>query len=131
MTRIALLLVTAGAVAAASGSLAGATALETGLTGKVLRGPITPVCREDKPCYAPYRGVLLFTKVVPAGAEAAAPVRAQTQPDGDYRIALEPSRYRVSTGRASRFGGFVKPAVVAVPSNGVRRVNLIVDTGIR
>jgi hypothetical protein len=131
VTRIALLLVTASAGRSRLGLDRGAAAVETGLMGKVLRGPVTPVCRDDKPCYAPYKGLLLFTKVVPVGVEASAPVRAQSEPDGDYRVALAPARYRVSTGKAGRFGNVVRPTVVAVPSTGMRRVNFLVDTGIR
>ncbi len=129
MSRRFAITVAAGlaAAVAAGGSVGAATA--PGLTGKVLRGPTTPVCRADKPCYAPFKGTLIFTEVgAPAGT---ASVRTQSQADGDYTVRLEQGRYRVATGIRSRFGGLVRPAVVTVPSSGLRRINLVIDTGIR
>lgn len=107
-----------------------ATQTDSGLVGKVLRGPTTPVCREDKPCYAPFKGTLVFTSVT-LGPAPVAPVREQTAPDGTYKVILAPARYRVTTAARSRFGHTVKPAVVTVPQTGMRRVNFIIDTGIR
>ena len=128
--KLAALLGVSAALATAVGATSSAgSALDSGLTGKVLRGPVTPVCRADKPCYAPYKGVLVFTSMQ-AGA-APAPARTQTELDGDYKIMLQPARYRVTTGGTSRFGGRVRPSTVAVPQTGMRRVNFVIDTGIR
>jgi hypothetical protein len=119
------------AVVAVAGGAAQATAQQaTGLTGTVKRGPITPVCRIGTPCYAPYRGTLVFTPLN-AEQQSLSPVRTQTQQDGDYRVRLDPVRYRVTTPRATRFGGLVKPSPVRVLQGSMRRVNFVVDTGIR
>jgi hypothetical protein len=108
-----------------------ATAPGSGLAGKILRGPLTPVCREDRPCYAPFKGTITFTPVT-ADPSVATPVRTQSQADGDYRVMLDPMKYRVTVGvRATRFTNRVKPAFVTVSKNTIRRVNLIIDTGIR
>jgi hypothetical protein len=107
----------------------GRTQVEPGLTGKVLRGPTTPVCRANRACYAPYKGTLVFTPANPT--VAADPVRTQSQVDGDYKVSLDPRRYRVTTDVRSRFGGLVQPAFVTVPAGAVRHVNFVVDTGIR
>jgi hypothetical protein len=101
-----------------------------GLTGKVLHGPTTPVCRANTPCYAPFHGTLVFTPTI-AGAGPIVPVKARTTAQGNYAVSLDPTRYRVSTGTRSRFGGVVRPAVVSVPKSGVKRVNFVIDTGIR
>jgi hypothetical protein len=133
VTRIVLLvLVTAattiGGVAALAG---GSVATETGLTGKVLRGPTTPVCRFNTPCYAPYNGVLVFTPVGVATSGDPA-VRTQATAQGNYTVKLAATRYRVTTGVRSRFRGVVKPAFVTVSTTaGMKRVNFVVDTGIR
>lgn len=131
MTRIASLVVVAFvAVLASSGALAGRMRVETGLTGKVLRGPTTPVCRANRPCYTPFQGTLVFTPVT-AGAGPIVPVKTQTTAEGNYTVSLDPTRYRVTTGVRSRFRGVVRPSVVSVPKTGMKRVNFVVDTGIR
>jgi hypothetical protein len=125
-----ILFAVATALTVGSGVAAPApTQVEPGLMGKVLRGPTTPVCRADRPCYAPFKGTLVFTPLKPGVTTG--PVRTQSQADGDYRVSLDPMRYRVTTGLRSRFGGLVQPAVVTVPASGMRRVNFVVDTGIR
>lgn len=133
MTKLVALFAVSAVLAIALGvaALTGTAAVPTGLTGKVLRGPVTPVCRFDKPCYAPYKGTLVFTRLVAVGSNPAAPVRTQTTPQGVYSVDLDNARYRVTTGARSRFGGAVKPSVVSVPDTGMRRVNFIIDTGIR
>ncbi len=128
--RGAALFAIATALVVGSGAASPAsTQVEPGLTGKVLRGPTRPVCIFDRPCYAPFKGTLVFTPLSPGIAME--PVRVQTEANGDYNVLLEAMRYRVKTGIRSRFGGLVKPAFVAVPANAVRRVNFLVDTGIR
>ena len=123
-----MLFAVAVTLAAGVGSGSSAVVATTpGLTGKVLRGPTTPVCRVDTPCYAPFKGTLVFTRVTTGES----PVRVRTESDGDYRVFLDPARYRVTTGAGTRFGNAVKPAIVTVAKGTMRRVNLIVDTGIR
>ena len=101
----------------------------TGLKGKVLRGPVSPVCRIDTPCYVPYRGRLFFTPLrVTASVKS---IRTSTK--GMYTASLVPGRYRVTTTRTGpKFAGRnVEPEVVTVPKSGTRRIDFIVDTGIR
>ena len=100
----------------------------TGLKGKVLRGPVSPVCRIDTPCYVPYRGRLFFTPL-----RVAASVKSiRTSAKGMYTASLVPGRYRVTTRRGPKFvGRNVEPEVVSVPKSGTSRVDFIVDTGIR
>jgi hypothetical protein len=100
----------------------------TGLKGKVLRGPVSPVCRAGTPCYVPYNGRLVFTPF-----RVAASVRiVRTTAKGMYAAPLVPGRYRVSTGTAAKLvGRNVEPGVVTVPKSGTRRVDFVVDTGIR
>lgn len=125
MKRLALL--TAAVTLAVAAGASAQPVADTGLTGKVLRGPTTPVCRADKPCYAPFKGTLVFTPI----NTSRVPVRVQTAQDGKYKVMLEPARYRVATGARARLGNLVQPAAVTVPRAGMRRVNFIVDNGIR
>jgi hypothetical protein len=126
MFAVAVALATGAGAASSAG-----TQVNIGLTGKALRGPVTPVCRYDRPCYAPFKGTLVFTPVT-VGTVPIAPVRAQTAPNGAYRVTLAPARYRVTTGARTRFGNLVKPTIVRVSkAAGMRRVNFIIDTGIR
>ena len=128
MKRTIMFAVAVALVAGVGAASPAATQTESGLTGKVLRGPTTPVCREDRPCYAPFKGTLVFTQVTPGNA----PVREQTAADGTYKVLLDPARYRVTTGARTRFGNLVKPAIVTVSKGAaMRRVNFIIDTGIR
>jgi hypothetical protein len=122
------------AIVVVAATLGGATAIagpsRSGLTGKVLRGPTTPVCRANTPCYAPFHGTLVFTPTI-AGAGPIVPVKVRTTTEGNYTVSLDPTRYQVSTATRSRFGGAVKPATVSVPRSGMKRVNFVIDTGIR
>ena len=123
------LLVLPAALALMAGAAApAATQPATGLKGKVLRGPVTPVCRIDTPCYMPYKGRLVFTPFrITVSVE-----RIQTSAKGTYTASLAPGRYRVTTGTGQKFQGRnVEPEVVLVPKTGTRRVDFIVDTGIR
>ena len=96
--------------------------LLSGLYGVVTHGPITPVCRVDTPCSAPYAGAALvfmrtgFTR------------RVTTDGKGRYRVALPPGRFSVRV-RGGQFGW--KPSAVTVPTGRYAHVNVFVDTGIR
>jgi len=121
--------VRAFALAAIAGSVAvacaSASTSSSGLRGKVMRGPITPVCRINVPCEEPARGVKLFFsrsgKVVG---------RTTTNNKGWYRIALKPGAYSVTTNRPG-FEHRPKPSRVTVRTDRVRRVDFSIDTGIR
>ena len=130
--RLALTVVAAALVTGVGAMPSTGTRAATGLTGKVLRGPISPVCRPDSPCYLPFKGTLVFTRAV---AKSGVPTvkRTQTSATGIYRVLLAPGRYLVKTGARtvpSKFGS-IEPAVAVVPKSGVRRLNFLIDTGIR
>jgi hypothetical protein len=106
------------------GSAGGGTAT-TGLKGRVMRGPITPVCRSNQPCDEPARGVrLLFYR---SGKLAAL---ATTDQRGWYRIALRAGSYTVRTNRRAPENR-LSPSRVTVPRDRFKRVDLYIDTGIR
>jgi hypothetical protein len=101
-----------------------ATARTSGLWGTVRRGPITPVCFENRPCDEPAAYVtLVFTR-------NERETRVRTNADGLYRIRLAPGVYRVRTAPKAAIGG-IDPARVRIRSGMRTRVNFNIDTGIR
>jgi carboxypeptidase family protein len=97
--------------------------LLSGLYGVVTRGPVTPVCRVDEPCTAPYaHATLLFSR---SGMTTR---RVTTGAQGTYRIALSPGRWSLRV-QTAQFGW--KPTAVTVPRGRYAHVNVDVDTGIR
>ena len=98
---------------------------ETGLKGKVMRGPTQPVCRVDEPCEEPARGVkLVFSR---SGKVVA---RATTNQKGWYRVTLRPGRYAVTTNNPRVAKNF-SPKIATVPKDRVKRMDFDIDTGIR
>jgi hypothetical protein len=106
---------------------AAAASPPTGLTGTVVRGPVTPVCRVGEPCEAPATNVELFF----ARQGAARLVRATTDAAGRYRVALPAGVYTVTTGTRAAIGGRIDPAHVHVRAGRVDRIDFSIDTGIR
>ena len=107
---------------AATGASNGASGLE----GVVLRGPVTPVCRVDVPCDAPFSARFHVLR----GTEEVSEFTSDTA--GRFVVALAPGRYVVvpdSTAPilAARF----QTRVVTVDSGSVTPVTLSFDTGIR
>jgi hypothetical protein len=101
-------------------------AATSGLYGTVIRGPVTPVCRVDVPCYEAAAGVTLVFE------RAGRPVTtARTNASGRYRVALAPGRYIVRTRQRSIFERVPEPSSVTVPRGRFARVNFAIDTGIR
>jgi len=97
-------------------------ALLGGIYGVVTRGPITPVCRVDVPCTAPYgHATLVFSR--PNLTR-----QVVTDVHGKYRIALAPGRWSLRV-KDAHFG--VKPTAVWVPTDRYAQRNVFVDTGIR
>jgi len=97
--------------------------LLSGLYGLVTHGPVTPVCRVDAPCTAPFvRATLLFSR------PGTTTRRVTTDAKGRYRIALLPGRWSLRVQNA-HFGW--KPTSVTVPRGRYGHVNVNVDTGIR
>ena len=61
----------------------------TGLTGVVMRGPITPVCRVDVPCDAPFSARFVVQR---AGRKVA---EFQSDSMGQFTVYLVPGAYTV------------------------------------
>jgi hypothetical protein len=121
--RTAVALAVLGTLAFGAGSASSGTA--TGLRGKVMRGPIQPVCRVDVPCEEPAKGVrLVFYRSGKAVA------RATTNQKGWYRVTLRPGRYAVST-MNPRVAKSFTPKSATVPKTGVGRQDFDIDTGLR
>ena len=100
--------------------------LTTGLTGTVMRGPITPACRIEVPCDAPFSAdfsVEQNGKVVSG---------FRSDQDGRFSVMLEPGVYRVVPATNAPI---IFPAsqakTVNVQASGLTEVRLSFDTGIR
>lgn len=71
---------------------------DTGLQGQAIRGPITPVCKENEPCDAPFSAWFIVLQ------NAREMGRFQSDVRGEFTIALAPGLYTVvpdSTDRKS------------------------------
>jgi hypothetical protein len=99
----------------------------TGLTGVVMRGPVTPVCRVDVPCDAPFSAT--FT-VEQDGRRIA---QFQSDAAGQFTVYLKPGAYAViPAADAPIIGASLQRKSVTVADNGMLTVvRLIFDTGIR
>ena len=114
-------------VCAAAGSAgAGASTNPSGLWGMVKRGPITPVCVAEQPCYAPAKGVTLV--FVRGGVVVR---RATTNDLGRYRVRLAAGTYFVRLPQRPAIGRDLQPVRARVRAGGYRRVDFSIDTGIR
>ena len=103
---------------------AAGSAAAAGLHGFVRKGPLTPVCREDVPCYGPAAGVVLrFTR-----ADGVV-VRTRTRSTGFYRVSLAPGRYAV-TAEIPRRQGFTEKTIRARDGTD-GRIDFEIDTGIQ
>jgi len=98
----------------------------TGLTGTVSRGPITPVCRIDTPCDAPFSATF---NVQQAGRHVA---DFQSASDGRFTVFLAPGIYQVIPGpTAPLIAPSSQVKTVDVGAVGLTSVQLDFDTGIR
>ena len=113
-------------LAAAAGCTSVAPSATTGLTGIVTRGPVTPVCRIDIPCDAPFSAGFS----VEQGGKRVAEFRSDA--DGHFTVWLEPGTYRVvPASDAPVLGATSQAKVVDVGAVGLTSVHLEFDTGIR
>ena len=99
----------------------------TGLAGSVVRGPITPVCRVDVPCDAPFSAGFTVQR---AGRQVA---RFQSDSAGQFTVFLDPGPYTVVPNADAPV---ISPAAqgksVTVEDSGrLTVVSLTFDTGIR
>jgi len=97
--------------------------LTTGLTGTVLRGPVTPVCTQNVPCDAPFSAG--FT--VRHNDRVVAQFRSDA--DGHFTVLLQPGTYAVIPDADA--GVVPQSKSVDVGSVGLTTVTLQFDTGIR
>jgi hypothetical protein len=99
----------------------------TGLAGVVMRGPVTPVCRVDVPCDAPFSAT--FT-VEQDGRRVA---QFQSDAAGQFTVYVKPGAYAVvPAADAPIIGASLQRKSVTVADNGMLTVvRLMFDTGIR
>jgi len=99
----------------------------TGLTGVVLRGPITPVCRVDVPCDAPFSASFAVQR---DGRRVAS---FQSDASGQFTVFLAPGAYTVvPNADAPIILGSAQAKSVTVADTGMLTVvRLTFDTGIR
>jgi hypothetical protein len=119
--RLALVcLMTSGCHSPASPSLT------TGLTGTVLRGPITPVCQIQVPCDAP------FSADFSVEQNGTVVSRFRSDQDGRFTVPLEPGAYRVvPAANAPIIFPASQAKTVDVLAAGLTEIRLVFDTGIR
>jgi hypothetical protein len=100
---------------------AAAPPVGTGISGRVRRGPIRPVCVAGLPCDAPAAGVLVE---IDSGRTVVA--RLRTEKDGRFLLRTPPGSYvvRVVAKRAA-------PVMIRVRAGFFSRVSLSIDTRIR
>jgi hypothetical protein len=99
----------------------------TGLTGLVTRGPVTPVCRVDVPCDAPFSATFSVER---AGRRVA---QFQSDASGQFTVLLEPGGYTVIPNADAPIiapTAQAKPVTVA-DTGTLTAVRLMFDTGIR
>ena len=100
--------------------------LTTGLTGTVLRGPITPVCRIEVPCDAP------FSADFSVEQNGRAVSQFRSGQDGRFIVMLEPGQYRVvPAANAPIIFPASQAKTVDVLGRGLTEVRFTFDTGIR
>jgi hypothetical protein len=98
----------------------------TGLTGVVVRGPIAPVCTNDRPCDAPFSAAF----DVYADGRRVAGFRSDAQ--GRFTVMLPPGVYRIiPTADAPVIQPPAQVKSVEVLPVGLTEVRLEFDTGIR
>ena len=98
----------------------------TGLTGVVVRGPITPVCQIQVPCDAPFSA----TFSVEQNARRISEFRSDA--DGRFSVMLPAGVYRIVPGAdAPIMSPQLQAKMVEVLPVGLTTVRLEFDTGIR
>lgn len=97
-----------------------------GIQGQVLRGPITPVCRENEPCEAPFSAEFIVLK------DAREVKRFQSDKQGEFVVALAPGIYTiVPDSTAPLITPQIQQKTLEVQPQGMTQVTLHFDTGIR
>ena len=99
----------------------------TGLTGVVSRGPVTPVCRVDVPCDAPFSATFTVQK---SGRQVA---QFRSDASGQFTVFLPPGDYIVMPAAdAPILSPSAQAKSVSVADSGtLTTIRLMFDTGIR
>jgi hypothetical protein len=114
------------AIAVLGSSCTSAVDISTGLTGTVLRGPVTPVCQVNVPCDAPFAASF---EVRRAGARVAT---FTSDAEGKFRVSLPPGSYViVPAADAPIMQPEIQTKDVQVGPEGLTSIQLLFDTGIR
>ena len=118
-------LVCLAAIGASACGAAGPSPM-TGLTGTVVRGPITPVCRLDVPCDAPFSAGFSVQR----GGRRVTGFRSDAA--GQFTVLLDPGAYSVvPDADAPLIAPGSQSKAVTVGDTGLTTVRLTFDTGIR
>jgi hypothetical protein len=105
---------------------AAATSGGTGLYGKAIISPASPVCQEGVPCSKPAKGFRLrFFRGTTHVADA------RTDAAGRFRIALAPGIYRIGAPTLRVVYPHIQPRTATVPRGRYAHVVLTIDLGIR
>jgi hypothetical protein len=98
----------------------------TGLTGTVLRGPTSPVCRIDVPCTAPFSAGFTIER---SGTQVG---QFRSDAAGRFAASLQPGTYRViPDADAPLLAPRSQARTIEVGAIGLTDVQLEFDTGIR
>jgi len=108
-------------------STTSAKAVGSGVEGVVSASPTCPVERVDQPC--PPRPVQTEVRVVRGDGTVAA--RGDSGTDGQFRIEVVPSRYRLEADYPGGPGRGCTPMDVAVEKDRFTHADVDCDTGIR
>jgi hypothetical protein len=122
--RRSMLLAVLGFTAACSSPAAPTPS--TGLSGVVVRGPITPVCVQNVPCSAPFSAAFS----VEQGGRIVSQFRSDA--DGRFSVPLAAGAYVVvPAADAPLLAPTTQTRPVTVGANGFTEVRLEFDTGLR
>ena len=114
------------AIGAFAGVCNSPVALKTGLTGTVMRGPVTPVCQVNVPCDAPFAASF----EVRQNTRRVATFRSDAE--GRFTVRLAPGTYvLVPAEDAPLMQPSAQAKTVEVGAEGLTEVQLQFDTGIR
>ena len=114
----------AAGVAIAACSSTSAPVPDTGLTGTVTRGPVTPVCMPAIPCNAPFAA----TFTVRSGTRTLATFRSDSL--GNFTVHVAPGDYLIVPNADAPVMPQQSQAVT-VGATGLTSVQLSFDTGLR
>ena len=113
-------------IASMAGQCNSPVELTTGLTGTVLRGPVTPVCQEGIPCDAP------FTASFDVRLNNRRVTTFRSNAQGQFTVRLAPGQYViVPAADAPLMNPSAQAKTVDVGLKGLTSVQLQFDTGIR